>query len=235
MGIFKTLTVPGDNKQLSATLGATAQNRRRKDIQSGLKRECQNFQLLLTSYKSGVMAEVIETLLRKFRAIEELVHGLVSIVDADTRDETMNFSKHLSQISDAYERSKDRLNRDLNKMEFQVGQIRDTRDRMQMKHIKSLDNVQQEINRIMPNDLSSHDDEPDMEDIKRDLESEDIFALKFPQQTNAEPIKNATPQGNLMPEEEWLQSSDPSMDAYAEQIDTDLDATGAQSLKEMEQ
>ena len=204
MGIFKTLTVPGDNKQLSATLGATAQNRRRKDIQSGLKRECQNFQLLLTSYKSGVMAEVIETLLRKFRAIEELVHGLVSIVDADTRDETMNFSKHLSQISDAYERSKDRLNRDLNKMEFQVGQIRDTRDRMQMKHIKSLDIVQQEINRIMPNDLSSHVDELDMEDIKRDLESEDIFALKFPQQTNAQTITRATPQGNLMPEEEWL-------------------------------
>lgn len=127
------------------------------------------------------------------------------------------------------------MNRDLNKMEFQVGQIRDTRDRMQMKHIKSLDIVQQEINRIMPNDLSSHVDELDMEDIKRDLESEDIFSLKFPQQTNAEPIKNAPPQGNLMPEEEWLQSSEPSLDAYAEQIDTDLDATGAQSLKEMEQ
>ena len=64
-------------------------------------------------------------------------------------------SKSLNQISEAYERSKERLNRDLNKMEYQVRKIKDTRETIYMKHIKSLDLVEKEVNRIMPPDLSN--------------------------------------------------------------------------------
>jgi len=39
-------------------------------------------------------------------------------------------------------------------MEFHVNQIRDTRERISIKHLKSLDIVQREIHKIMPNDLS---------------------------------------------------------------------------------
>jgi len=39
-------------------------------------------------------------------------------------------------------------------MEFRVTQIRDTRERISIKHIKSLDIVEKEIHRIMPNSLT---------------------------------------------------------------------------------
>lgn len=39
-------------------------------------------------------------------------------------------------------------------MEYHVAQIKDTRERISLKHIKSLDIVKQEVERIMPSDLS---------------------------------------------------------------------------------
>lgn len=71
--------------------------------------------------------------------------------DYDSSSKTL--SKSLTQISEAYERSKERLNRDLNKMEYHVRKIKDTRDRLTMKHIKSLDLVEKEVNRVMPCDI----------------------------------------------------------------------------------
>lgn len=65
-------------------------------------------------------------------------------------------------------------------MEFQVNQIKDTRERITMKHIKSLDIVQREIDKIMPNELSEQlDDKFDIEVVKKDLESEDVFSMAF--------------------------------------------------------
>jgi len=65
-------------------------------------------------------------------------------------------------------------------MEFQVNQIKDTRERITMKHIKSLDIVQREIDKIMPNELSEQlDDKFDIEIVKKDLESEDVFSMAF--------------------------------------------------------
>lgn len=75
-------------------------------------------------------------------------------------------------------------------MEFKVKQVQDTREKMQLRHIKGLDIVQSEVNRIMPNSLTDKDlkanltqveDEEEeqrtYEQIKRDLEDvEDIFA-----------------------------------------------------------
>lgn len=39
-------------------------------------------------------------------------------------------------------------------MEYQVAQIKDTRDRISIQHIKSLDIVSKEVERIMPQNLS---------------------------------------------------------------------------------
>ena len=103
-------------------------------------------------------------------------------------DKTSNesqLSKSLTQISMAYEKQKDRLNRDLNKMEYQVAQIKDTRDRISMQHIKSLDIVSKEVERIMPQNLSQMGSEQDNDDeaidqaIRKDLENEDVFSMAF--------------------------------------------------------
>lgn len=172
---FKTLTVP--IKKLSQTskmgpadvYGGIRLNRhssRRQSLEINLRQEISNFKLLMTSFKSPSLQDVIETLLNKFRAIEELALTLINhdLQQADSCESTQVLSKSLNQISEAYERSKDRLNRDLNKMEYQVSQIRDTRERISMKHIKSLDIVQREVNRIMPNELSSKQSKEDEED-----------------------------------------------------------------------
>ena len=84
----------------------------------------------------------------------------------------------------AYEKQKDRLNRDLNKMEYQVAQIKDTRDRISMAHIKSLDIVSKEVERIMPQNLSQIGSEQDNDEeidqaIRKDLENEDVFSMAF--------------------------------------------------------
>ncbi len=62
--------------------------------------------------------------------------------------------KSLKEIEVTYKKNKERLERDLNKMEYKITQIRDTRERISLKHIKSLDIVEREIHRIMPNSLT---------------------------------------------------------------------------------
>ena len=46
------------------------------------------------------------------------------------------------------------MERDLNKMESHINQIRDTRERIEIKHLKFSDIAQREFNKIMPNDLT---------------------------------------------------------------------------------
>lgn len=116
-------------------------------------------------------------------------------------------SKSLVQISEAYTRSKDRLLRDLNKMESQMRKLKDTRERISMKHIKSLDLLAREVDRIMPAELHGEGNlqegpESDAEvdsQIKKDLESEDIFSIAYRS-------GQVQQEGNLQPEEEWLPS-----------------------------
>lgn len=90
-----------------------------------------------------------------------------------------------------------------------------------MKHIKSLDIVQKEIDKIMPNELSSQlDDNFDIDVVRKDLESEDVFSIAFQNIHNQEQI------GNVQPDEEWLQSS--VSDVYLDTADIpDMDLTGA--------
>ena len=97
-------------------------------------------------------------------------------------------ARSLREIDIAYGKSKERLEKDLNKMEYHVTQIKDTRERIGIKHIKSLDIVQREINKIMPNDLTGRTDmavrqevnsDLEMEAIRNDLESEDVFSIAF--------------------------------------------------------
>jgi hypothetical protein len=88
----------------------------------------------------------------------------------EPKDELVN---SLKQIKVTYEKSKERLEKDLNKMEYQVNQIKDTRERISLKHLKSLDIVQREINKIMPNDLTGN------ADVNQDSEkSFDIEAIR---------------------------------------------------------
>ncbi len=68
-------------------------------------------------------------------------------------------------------------------MEYQVSQLKDTRERLSLKHIKSLDIITREVDRIMPPTLqffcgdAEQDDAQVDQAIRRDLESDDIFSL----------------------------------------------------------
>lgn len=64
------------------------------------------------------------------------------------RDE---LSQSLHQIELCYQKNKQKLERDLNKMEYKVKvQGQDAREKMQLRHIKGLDIVENEVNRMMP-------------------------------------------------------------------------------------
>ena len=63
-------------------------------------------------------------------------------------------ARSLKEIDFTYQKSKQRLERDLNKMESQINQMRDTRERIEIKHLKFSDIAQREFNKIMPNDLT---------------------------------------------------------------------------------
>lgn len=75
---------------------------------------------------------------------------------------------------------------------------------MQLRHIKGLDIVQNEVNRIMPNSLTEQwlpgnlfDDEENEKKIKKDLEEvDDVFAANVWSSKQEEP-----------PVEEWLETS----------------------------
>ena len=60
----------------------------------------------------------------------------------------------MKEVEFTYQKSKKRLERDLNKMESQINHIRDTRERIEIKHLKFSDIAQREFNKIMPNDLT---------------------------------------------------------------------------------
>lgn len=63
-------------------------------------------------------------------------------------------AKSLKDLELTYNKNKIRLTRDLNKMEQQINQIRDTRERIEIKHLKFSDIAQREFEKIMPNDLT---------------------------------------------------------------------------------
>ena len=48
-------------------------------------------------------------------------------------------AKSLKEIEFTYQKNKQRLERDMNKMEAQINQIRDTRERIEIKHLKFSD------------------------------------------------------------------------------------------------
>ena len=70
------------------------------------------------------------------------------------KKEKKELARSLKEIEFTYQKSKKRLERDLNKMESQINQIRDTGERIEIKHLKFSDIAQREFNKIMPNDLT---------------------------------------------------------------------------------
>lgn len=173
------------------------------------------------------------------------------------------FSKSLQQIELCYEKNKKKLERDLNKMEFKVKQVQDTREKMQLRHIKGLDIVQSEVNRIMPNSLTDKDLKPNFnqiedeeeeqrtyEQIKRDLEDvEDIFAANlFSAKMGGGSMNNQSAKlGKQMkdqsainepdnpPEEEWLSSSSSERNQDMDTSNPELIKSQEQVLKQLEQ
>ena len=128
-------------------------------------------------------------------------------------------------------------------MEFKVKQVQDTREKMQLRHIKGLDIVTNEVNRIMPNSLSGEqmsamynedDEERTDEQIKKDLEDvDDVFAANVwsaglsklaggpsgvPEQEQVVQKENKFEDP---PEEEWLNTS--SEDEKDQHHDQDFD------------
>ena len=140
------------------------------------------------------------------------------------RDE---LSKSLKQIEICYTKNKKKLERDLNKMEFKVKQVQDTREKMQLRHIKGLDIVTNEANRIMPNSLTEKqlknnlylDDEDEEQKIneliKRDLEDVDnVFAANVwsahklgPDNQPVAEEGEKKEEEEEQPEHEWVESS----------------------------
>ena len=110
--------------------------------------------------------------------------------------------------------------------------LQDTRERISMKHIKSLDLLAREVDRIMPAELHGEGNLPEGPEsdgevdsqIKKDLESEDIFSIAYRS-------GQVQQEGNLQPEEEWL----PSEQSFVQEtFPSELELTGQQSLKRME-
>ena len=63
-------------------------------------------------------------------------------------------AKSLKELELAYTMNRQRLTRDLNKMEQQINNIKDARERIEIKHLKFSDIAQREFDKIMPNDLT---------------------------------------------------------------------------------
>ena len=84
------------------------------------------------------------------------------------RDE---LSQSLQQIELCYQQNKQKLERDLNKMEFKVSYFhKEAREKMSLRNIKALDIVESEVKRMMPPansagtiELDDRDDETIME------------------------------------------------------------------------
>lgn len=64
-----------------------------------------------------------------------------------------DIQKSLKKIQVCYDEYKSLINKDINKLEFHVNLIKDTRERIGLRHIKSLDIVSKEIDSLMPDNL----------------------------------------------------------------------------------
>ena len=143
-------------------------------------------------------------------------------------------------------------------MEYKVKLVQETREKIQLRHIKGLDIVENEVNRIMPNNLTGDQSKLDQEDeqttieqIKKDLENvEDVFVANVWSAGlggiggENPKIKNSADCGELgdddekpQPEVEWLATSSDEGDLNDEKnpdFDVSQDLTIQQLKKEKE-
>ena len=83
---------------------------RRQSLEINFRQEIQGYKLLLTSYKCPNLNEMIETLLNKFQAIEELAFMILTHDENAFQEElesSKTLSKSLTQISEANEARRD--------------------------------------------------------------------------------------------------------------------------------
>lgn len=199
----------GLSQEFSPPFHSEEFNQRETQVRTGFS----NIENVVEGFANGLSKQLNET------------HTQNIQIERD-RDE---LSKSLQQIEVCYQKNKKKLERDLNKMEYKVKQVQDTREKMQLRHIKGLDIVTNEVNRIMPNSLTEKQlhnnlylDEEDEEQktneqIKRDLEDvDDVFAANVWSAMKLGPdnVPVADGEGEPLqeedkpvPEEEWIESS----------------------------
>jgi len=139
---------------------------------SAVKQSLQLIESILEGFALGLTKQLNET------------HTQNLQIERD-RDE---LSQSLHQIELCYQKNKQKLERDLNKMEYKVKvQGQDAREKMQLRHIKGLDIVESAVKRMMPSadaagsiELDDQDEETTLEQIKKDLEDvEDVFVANI--------------------------------------------------------
>ena len=126
----------------------------------------------------------------KFDSLDDLLDPLSTFI-ADVNGTALpnaedELSKSLKEIEICYSKNMTRMEKDLNRMEYRVNLIKETREKLQFKHIKSLNHVEIEVNKVLPNSLSEAEiyqevlaGQSSIDRIREDLESDDVFHLGF--------------------------------------------------------
>eukprot|EP00347_Sterkiella_histriomuscorum_P016966 403351170 len=100
-----------------------------------------------------LLSEANQKLLKIDQNLENLAISLSQKLFESTQEDD-ELSRSLKDIEVTYKKNKLMLEKDLNKMEFKLTQIKDTRERIGIKHIKSLDIVEKFVDKVMPSNLS---------------------------------------------------------------------------------
>lgn len=113
-------------------------------------------QLLSDEESSQIILQITDANLKLTKVdthVESFAMTLSHMLLENTHEED-ELEKSLKEIEVCYKKNKERLEKDLNKMEYKITQIRDTRERISLKHIKSLDIVEKFVHKVMPNSLT---------------------------------------------------------------------------------
>lgn len=188
------------------------------------------------SFNSGDYDTRVTAVKSSLKLIENILEGLaLGLTKQLNETHTQNLqierdrdelSQSLHQIELCYQKNKQKLERDLNKMEYKVKvQGQDAREKMQLRHIKGLDIVETEVKKMMPPantagsiELDDRDDETTIEQIRKDLEDvEEVFVANIwsagmgqapgGSKGGKEGQDNLDGEPEEQPEEEWLQTS----------------------------
>eukprot|EP00347_Sterkiella_histriomuscorum_P017919 403347475 len=116
----------------------------------------QLIQVISTEEAAPINVLISEANLKLLKIDQNLENLAISLSQKlfESTQEDDELSRSLKDIEVTYKKNKLMLEKDLNKMEFKLTQIKDTRERIGIKHIKSLDIVEKFVDKVMPSNLS---------------------------------------------------------------------------------